>query len=233
MHSEEIDSLIRERQKGKQPRRKSQIPYALALLLLSCTGAVFLWVFNRGGLIVFWIVGIALGIVLRYSRFCFAAAFRDPFLTKNTGLMRALLLALMVSTTGFAVIQHRFLQAHPNAGYDAIPGRINSVGLHTVLGAFIFGIGMVLAGGCASGTLMRIGEGHALPWFTLVGFLIGTTLGAKDYPFWYGRIIQGSPVVYFPEYIGFGAAVLIQIAILVCLYWLARRYQDKTLGKEG
>ncbi|WP_346869389.1 N-acetylmuramoyl-L-alanine amidase [Clostridium sp. UBA5119] len=33
-----------------------------------------------------------------------------------------------------------------------------------MIGAFIFGIGMVLAGGCVSGVLMRIGEGHALHW---------------------------------------------------------------------
>lgn len=224
--SKGMDSLIRERQQSRNIRRKNQLPYAVALLAFACVCAVFLRIFNSSCL-AFWIVGLAFGVVLRYSRFCFAAAFRDPFLVKNTGLMRALILALMVSTVGFAVIQHRFLQGHPNADYAAVPGRITSVGLQTVAGAFLFGVGMVLAGGCASGVLMRIGEGHILPWVTLLGFFIGTTLGAWNYPFWYDKIIRGTPVVYFPDHMNFGLAVVLQIAVLAFLYRLAARYQQK------
>jgi len=223
MLSDEMNELIEERQRSRKIRKKSQIPYAAVLLILASAYACFL---GRGDA-VFWIFGIAFGFVMRNSRFCFAATFRDAFLVRNTKLLRALILSLMVSTVGFAVVQSNFLKEHPDAEYPDIPGILNSVGFHTVIGAFLFGIGMVLAGGCAASVLMRIGEGHALPLFTLLGFLIGTTLGAKDYPFWYDHLIQNCPVVYFPEYMSFGVAVVLQIAVLAGLYWLASRYQTR------
>ncbi|TEB04373.1 putative inner membrane protein [Pelotomaculum schinkii] len=113
--------------------------------------------------------------------------------------------------------------------YTLIPGAINPVGLHTMIGAFIFGIGMTIAGGCASGVLMRIGEGHVLPWVALLGFFIGTTLGAKNYSFWYDNIISKARVVYFPEHISLEVVVIVQIIVLVGLYKLAAWYEKKSV----
>ncbi|MCI1965175.1 MAG: YeeE/YedE family protein [Oscillospiraceae bacterium] len=226
MPSDGLNDLIQERQKSRHAQRKNQVPYAMILLVLSCVYAFFLWRDGRG-YTAFWLVGIALGFVMRNSRFCFAATFRDAFLFKNTKLMRALILSLIIGTLGFAAIQFQYLRNHPGAGYDEIPGIFDSVGLHTVIGAFLFGVGMVIAGGCAASVLMRIGEGHALPLITLLGFFIGTTLGAKDYPNWYGSMIQNTGVVYLPEYMNFGAAVFLQIAVLAALYRLALWFQNR------
>lgn len=226
MLPEEMDALIRARQDSRKSTKKNQLPYAAAVLLLACAAAVLLWLY-RESYLVFWVVGIAIGIVLRYSRFCFAAAFRDPLLIHNTKLMRALLLALMISSAGFAAVQYRYLQNHPNANYSEIPGILNSVGIHTAIGAFLFGIGMVIAGGCASGVLMRIGEGHALPWFALLGFFVGTVLGANHYSFWFKHIIHNTAVIYFPEHLNFGIVLLLQTAVLIGLYFLASRYQSR------
>jgi len=52
------------------------------------------------------------------------------------------------------------------------------------LGGFIFGVGMSLAGGCASGTTSRIGEGMVGSLVALIGLMIGGNLGSgvlKDY----------------------------------------------------
>lgn len=226
MVSNEMEALIKKRRGSVKIRERNQIPYALALLAAAAAAAVCL-ARNNGNYLVFWVVGILLGIVLRYSRFCFAAAFRDPFLIQNTRLMRALLLSLMISSVGFAIIQYRYLQRHPGADYTEIPGIFNSVGIHTMIGAFFFGVGMVLAGGCASSVLMRIGEGHILPWATLLGFFAGTALGAQNYPFWYDKIIKNTVVVYFPKYASFGVVFIVQIAVLAGLYRLASWYQKK------
>ncbi|MBV1820195.1 YeeE/YedE family protein, partial [Bacteroidales bacterium MSK.15.36] len=88
---------------------------------------------------------------------------------------------------------------------------------------------MVLAGGCASGVLMRIGEGHALQWIVLLGFLIGTAMGAKDYSFWYKNIISKAKVVYFPEYIDFKMVVLLQITVLIIIYKLSAKLWNKKI----
>ncbi|MFU0831960.1 MAG: hypothetical protein ACFWUC_03340 [Oscillospiraceae bacterium] len=226
MLPEEMEALIRTRQYTRKTKQKNQVPYAAAVLFLACAAAVLLWLFRKSYL-VFWVVGIAIGIVLRYSRFCFAAAFRDPVLIHNTKLMRALLLALMISSAGFAAVQYRYLQNHPNVNYSDIPGILNSVGLHTAVGAFLFGIGMVIAGGCASGVLMRIGEGHSLPWFALLGFFAGTVLGANHYSFWVDNIIHNAAVIYFPEHFNFGVVLLLQTAVLIALYFLASWYQRR------
>ena len=224
MLSNEMADLIKQRErKGK--KKKSQIPYSVGLILIVLILFVILLQkqYTYG---VCWILGIGIGIVLRYSRFCFSAAFRDPFLVGNTKLLRAMLLAMMISTIGFAIIQQNYIQHNP-INYDLIPGAVTSIGAHVMIGAFIFGVGMIIAGGCGSGVLMRIGEGHALQWVVLVGFLIGTVLGAKDYSFWYNHIIEKSKTIYFPEYLDFRIVVVVQIAILLGLYRLASWYEDR------
>lgn len=229
MISNEIDALVNQRQKESKKKKRSQIPYAIIVLILAAILCLFLWKTNND-YIVYWIIGIAIGITLRYSRFCFSGAFRDPFLMGNTKLFRGLLLALMISTVGFFIIQYNYLQNNNIiVDYNSIPGSITSVGIHIMIGAFIFGIGMTIAGGCASGVLMRIGEGHSLQWIVLLGILIGNVLGAKDYSFWYDKIISKTKVIYLPEYIDFRVLVVIQLIILISLYKIASWYENKGL----
>ncbi len=225
MLSNEMTNLIKQRERqGK--KKKNQIPYGVGLILIVLILFVIL-LQKQYTYAVCWVLGIGIGIVLRYSRFCFAAAFRDPFLVGNTKLLRAMLLAMMISTIGFAVIQYGYIQDNP-IDYDLIPGAVTSVGIHVVIGAFIFGVGMIIAGGCGSGILMRIGEGHVLQWVVLVGFLIGTVLGAKDYSFWYNHIIQKSKTVYFFEYLDFKIVVVVQIVILISLHRLVAWYENRS-----
>ncbi|MCT4620267.1 MAG: YeeE/YedE thiosulfate transporter family protein [Marinisporobacter sp.] len=216
--------LIEKRNKEKR-KRKNQIPMGIVLLILAVGLCIGLWQ-KEYRLAICWILGIGIGMVLRSSRFCFAAALRDPFLVKDTRLFRGMLLAMMVSTIGFAVIQYIYVQKNP-IKYDFIPGAVTSVGIHVMIGAFLFGVGMVIAGGCSSGVLMRIGEGHALQWMVLLGFFIGTTLGAKHYGFWYDHIIEHAKTVYFFEYFNFKIVVLGQLMVLFSLYMLAIWYENR------
>ncbi|MEA4896401.1 MAG: YeeE/YedE thiosulfate transporter family protein [Oscillospiraceae bacterium] len=225
LNNGDFDELIRQRQKNAA-RAKNQLPFAAVLLAVIAVAALYLAKSDRL-YPVFLIIGMLFGMVLRYSRICFAAAFRDPFLIKNTKMLQALLLALIVSSIGFAVIQYRYLGANPGASLTDIPGMLEPVGLHTALGAFIFGIGMVFAGECASTVLVRIGEGHILPVVTLLGLFVGTALGAHDYAFWYDRLIKNTVIIYFPKYLNIGAALIIQVAVLVLLNRLAAWYQKK------
>lgn len=228
MSSQEMTSLINKR-KSQLKKKKNQIPIAGLLLVVSLALCVL---FNsmQQKLTVYWIAGIAIGIVLRYSRFCFAAAFRDPFLIGSTKLLRGIIIALMVSTVGFAAIHSKYIESN-TIEYDQIPGAVSSVGIHVIIGAFLFGIGMVIAGGCASSVLMRIGEGHALQVVVLVGFIIGTLLGAKNYDFWYEHIIRNAKTIYFLEYFDLRVVVVVQIIVLAVLYRLAVLYEKKKSNK--
>src|SRR3546814_6595299 len=54
---------------------------------------------------------------------------------------------------------------------QGLVGAVAPVGLSVAVGAGLFGIGMQLAGGCASGTLYTVGGGSTKMVFTLVFFM--------------------------------------------------------------
>jgi uncharacterized membrane protein YedE/YeeE len=51
--------------------------------------------------------------------------------------------------------------------------------LGSLLGGMIFGVGMLIAGGCASSTLWRIGEGQTKMMVTLLAFALSNSLVAR------------------------------------------------------
>jgi uncharacterized membrane protein YedE/YeeE len=55
-------------------------------------------------------------------------------------------------------------------------------GLASLFGGFVFGIGMTMAGGCASGTLYRAGQGYVQFWITLLFMGVGYVVFAYAFP---------------------------------------------------
>ncbi|NOQ90711.1 MAG: YeeE/YedE family protein, partial [Gammaproteobacteria bacterium] len=99
------------------------------------------------------VCGFGIGFVLHRSRFCLSRVFREPFMTAEGEMTKALMLAVVLGApVGAAFIYYGTIDP-----YLAIPARF---WLGSALGGLIFGIGMVFAGGCASGSLWRIGAGH-------------------------------------------------------------------------
>jgi uncharacterized protein len=121
---------------------------------------------QNGGLLFF---GLLLGLVFHRSRFCFVRAFRDPFMTGESEMIKAIALSLLVYGFGSAVIKWSYIQP-PNMGV------VQPFWIGTLLGGSIFGIGMVLAGGCGTSTLWRAGEGHIKLMITLVCFALSNAL---------------------------------------------------------
>jgi len=114
-----------------------------------------------GGLI----VGVLFGFVLQRGRFCMNSAFRDIILLKEFKLAKAVVIALITLMIGFAIFAL--------AGVITLaPKPLKIWG--AIVGGLVFGIGMVLAAGCASGTTYRVGEG--MMGSLVAGF--GLTLGA-------------------------------------------------------
>jgi uncharacterized membrane protein YedE/YeeE len=204
--------------------RASQLPYALAVLALVVAAGFYL--VRTGGSpkpAFIWAVGIALGLTLQRSRFCFTASMRDPVLTGSTSLTKAVIAGLAVGTVGFTAIQ---LGAYFKAGQlaDAMKvAAIEPVGLHTVVGGFLFGLGAVIAGGCASGTLMRLGEGFLQQWVAIPFFILGSALGAATWPLWRDALhVQPKGGVYLPMALGgFLPALLLQFGLLLGAWLLA------------
>jgi len=151
-------SIRRSSRTRSRKKKKNQLPIGMALLVLIVAFGIYLGTRNEQ-LVLFWVTGLAFGYILQRARFCFTAAMRDPFLTGGTNLSKAVLLAFAITSIGFLAIKYG---AHAQG--LPIPGQayIAPVSIATAIGAFMFGIGMVISGGCASGTLMRVGEGFTM-----------------------------------------------------------------------
>lgn len=187
-------------------------------------GAVLfaLWVLasamaSGGELPVFWVFGLAFGVILQRSRLCFASGFRDLFLLRDGGNLRAILSGLAVATLGFALIQAR---AVPTPTLDALPQQAHlfPLSLQIVVGGLAFGVGMVLAGGCVSGTLYRIGEGYVGSLVALVGILGGLVVSTLQWNWWWQTFTAHAPTIWLPGLLGYGGAIALTLGLLALGY---------------
>ena len=119
-----------------------------------------------GGLLFF---GSLIGLIMHRSRFCFVRAFRCPFMTGDAEMVKIVAMSLMIYGMGTAVIKWAWIQ-EPSMGVN------HNFWIGSLLGGVIFGIGMLLAGGCASSTLWRIGEGQTKMVATLIAFAVTNSL---------------------------------------------------------
>lgn len=109
------------------------------------------------------ICGALLGFVMQRGRFCLTGGFRDMYIAKDNRMFYALLIAIAVQSIGvYALIQLGMIK------YAA--GTFPWVA--AIIGSYIFGIGIVMAGGCATGTWYRAGEGLLGSWIALFGYMV-------------------------------------------------------------
>ena len=213
----------------ERKKKKNQIPLGI-LSLLGIVAIGLILTFTVGERVAFfWAIGSVFGFILQRSRFCFTASMRDPYLTGSTTLTKAVLAAFAITTIGFAAIKYgAFAKGLP------IPGQSYVVpfGVHTIVGAFMFGIGMVIAGGCASGTLMRVGEGFGMQILSLFFFVVGSLLGAATFGWWKLTFIVRSPTVFLPDVFGWIGAVVIQL-LIIALLWIAADKWAKHKNASG
>ncbi|WP_024296118.1 YeeE/YedE thiosulfate transporter family protein [Lacrimispora indolis] len=224
--SEVNTSVSGERVRKPRKPKKSQIPYAILVTILIIAFGFYLAGGNNK-LPVYWGFGIAFGYILQRSRFCFTAAFRDPCITGSTSVTRAVLVAVAVGSVGFWAIKYASVMANAESNYSM--ASVSPIGLPLIIGAVMFGTGMVIAGGCASGTLMRVGEGFAMQVLSLVFFIAGSFWGAHDMNFW-SKFNTNAPKIFLPDVFGWFGAILVQGLIIVLLYIAAVKWQEKKMG---
>ena len=92
---------------------------------------------------------------------------------------------------------------------------------------------MVIAGGCASGTLMRVGEGFQMQMLSLVFFVIGSLVGANNFGWWHKVFISKGPSVFLPDIFGWAGAVVVQLLIIAGVYILADTWENKKTNEAN
>ena len=149
---------------------------ALALIAL---GGIYLTAavtWRQGALFV---VGVGAGIVLYHAAFGFTSSWRVLIREGRGAGLRAQMLMLAVTCTVFLpVLARGHMFGQP------VRGAVAPVSLSVLVGAFLFGVGMQLGGGCASGTLYTVGGGSVRMIATLAAFIVGSVIGARHMGFW-------------------------------------------------
>ncbi len=176
------------------------------------------------------LLGLALGILLQRSRLCFAAAFRDLFLARERRSAVALLAALAVGSVGYQAVFGAQVP-DPSRGFVPPNAFIARVAWHTLLGGACFGFGMVIAGGCVSGQLWRLGEGALAAAVALVGVVAGQVAALAAWnALWIG-VVAEAPAVWLPKKFGYAGALALQLGGLALLAWLLLRFVPTTEGR--
>ena len=97
-----------------------------------------------------------LGAVMQKTGFCSMGAVSDIFIMSSWDRLKQWFLAIGVAIIGFTLMSYFGLIDPLKSMYTG--SRL--LWLSTIVGSILFGIGMVLASGCGSKTLIRIGGGN-------------------------------------------------------------------------
>ncbi|MGJ7458478.1 YeeE/YedE family protein [Halomonas sp. RA08-2] len=156
------------------------------------------------------VVGGLLGMVLYHAAFGFTAAWR-VFITERRGRgLRAQMVMLAIAVLlFFPALGAGSLFGSPVYGYVA------PVGVSVVVGAFLFGIGMQLGGGCASGTLFTAGGGNARMLITLLFFIVGSVIGTAHFAWW--QSLPGFQPVSLVNEFGAGGGIVVSLLLFTAI----------------
>ena len=215
------------RVEGDSPRPNLPVLSLAALLLAG--GAALIATAHGWRLGALYLVGGGLGLVLYHAAFGFTGAWRVFLRDGRSAGLRAQMLML-----GLATVVILPLLADGDVLGRSVGGAVAPFGLAVGFGAFLFGIGMQLGGGCASGTLFAVGAGNARMVVTLAAFILGSVAATRHLPWWLETPSLGR--LSLLDAFGLAPALGIQLALIAAIAWLAlwieRRRTPPPLGGE-
>lgn len=198
--------------------RRWQPYFGLAILVALLAGAA---AYLRAGFsdrAIILLFGAMLGVVSQRSRICFVRAFREPFLTGETTHTRAMLLGLLVSIIGFALVKYTV--------FEKVDEFVRpSFWMGSLSGGIIFGVGMTLAGGCGGGTIWRVGEGHVKLWLALVGYVLSASL-VNEWLQNTGLINRLGEAVFLPDVVGGWTWTIVLMVGLISLWYVLTNWNE-------
>jgi uncharacterized membrane protein YedE/YeeE len=157
-----------------------------------------------------YLLGAVLGLVLYHAAFGFTSAWRVFIADRRGEGLRAQMLMLAIAVLlFFPALSAGSLLGQP------VQGLVYPVGISLLFGAFLFGVGMQLGGGCASGTLYTVGGGSVRMLLTLAAFIAGSTLGAAHFQWW--TALPHLPAISLVERLGVVPALLVNFVLFAAI----------------
>ena len=174
------------------------------------------------------LAGLLFGYCAQRGGFCLTRALSNWVIMGDTAILRAYVLALLVAIVGVHVLELGLVESIPVRPFRWLA---NSTG------GFVFGVGMILGGGCAGSSWYRLGEGALGAWVVLAGFAMGasaasvgmlqslrTTLQDFEYA------IDDQPAT-LPLILGASPWLVIGVLVVVLGVWLLRNRPEE--GEHG
>jgi uncharacterized membrane protein YedE/YeeE len=205
------------------PLRINSKPLWAALLVLAA-GVYYLAITVGWRQASLWVTGALLGVTLYHASFGFTQAWRVFVSDRRAAGLRAQMLMLGVGVVVFfPILSQGSLFGQPAQGL------VSPAGTSVVLGAFLFGMGMQLGGGCASGTLFAVGGGNTRMLVTLLFFVVGSVIGTYTFPWWSALpSIKPTSMV-----LAWGAlpAIAANLAVFALIAWVVTLMEKRRHGQ--
>ncbi|WP_163649985.1 YeeE/YedE family protein [Modicisalibacter sp. 'Wilcox'] len=156
------------------------------------------------------VVGGAFGVALYHAAFGFTGAWR-VFITerRGRGLRAQMLMLALAVVLFFPALGAGTLFGNPVSGFVA------PIGTSVLVGAFLFGLGMQLGSGCASGTLYTVGGGNARMLITLAFFVVGSLIGTAHFSWW--QSLPAFQPVSLVDTLGAGGGIAVSLVLFALI----------------
>lgn len=201
-------------------QNRGSVAAAASIALLLCAYLSIDYGWRQGAL---FLVGLAAGLILYHAAFGFTAAWREVVSTGRGAGLRAQMIML-----GVTVLIFTPLIAMGEFGGISLRGSVAPLNIAVICGAFMFGLGMQLGGGCASGTLFTAGGGNMRMLITLAAFIAGSVLGTWQWSLWQGA--PGFAPVSLAESFGAVGAIIISLGLFAAVWFATTVYERRCHG---
>ena len=166
------------------------------------------------------LVGSLIGFVLFRASFGFSNAFRWLLDERNgRGIAAHAIMLIAAALLFFPIL------SLGQIGDVKLSGAATPIGTAFVVGAALFGIGMQIGGGCASGTLFSLGGGNGKLIATLLFFVVGSTFGAAHMGFWWS--LPTGPALTLQGSLGWPLGLALQVGVLALIWLGAKRLRSQ------
>lgn len=170
--------------------------------------------------------GIGFGFFAQRAGFCVAQGLVEFFTGAGTRFLRLLLVVFAITGAGFLVSSW----INPDLGLKVV-GQIRGGGFYNILSGVLFGVGIVMTGGCTLGILRRLGEGNLNYLVVLLSFIPGMALVT----FVLNPLLDGgynTQKILLPDLFGVPDALVTGVLFAASLVWYSRVRPKKYLSAE-
>jgi uncharacterized protein len=206
--------------KNATPEKKRIIQPWIGLAVLVVFGAIVVFYLTAGKpkLAVAALFGLGFGILIERGQICFTSAFRDLWISGRAVMTKALAVGIAIATVlTFWYIIH-----------SGVPALIKVSAPSTLIGGLLFGLGIVLAGGCETGMMYRMMEGQVLYLVVGLGNLVGATFlaFAWDHLGVYNTLVAGWAPINLVKSWGAWPALIGTLLMLLAWYLFSKWWEN-------